>query len=69
MLSREVKVLPEFSKRTLKRALVGVRPFRKSGIRLESELFGSKKIIHNYGHGGAGISLAPACAKEAAALV
>lgn len=34
-----------------------LRPYRKGGIRHEIEIIGDKKIIHNYGHGGAGLSL------------
>lgn len=30
---------------------------RKNGLRLESEILNKKTIIHNYGHGGAGITL------------
>lgn len=36
---------------------VGLRPFRPSGFRVEREPFDGKTIIHNYGHGGGGISL------------
>lgn len=36
---------------------VGLRPFRPSGPRIESEQLGSKTIVHNYGHGGSGWSL------------
>jgi D-amino-acid oxidase len=44
---------------------VGLRPFRKSGVRLESEnLRDGRTIIHNYGHGGAGFTLSWACAEE-----
>jgi D-amino-acid oxidase len=44
---------------------VGLRPFRKSGVRLESEkLSDGRTIIHNYGHGGAGFTLSWACAEE-----
>jgi glycine/D-amino acid oxidase-like deaminating enzyme len=37
--------------------VVGLRPFRSQGYRLESETIGIKSIVHNYGHGGAGITL------------
>lgn len=50
------------------RSVVGLRPFRKSGFRLEAERLGSKTIIHNYGHGGGGVSLAWGCSEEAAKL-
>ena len=39
------------------RTIVGLRPFRKPGPRLESVEIGSKNVIHNYGHGGGGVSL------------
>lgn len=35
----------------------GVRPFRKSGVRIEREEFKDKTIIHNYGYGGSGLTL------------
>lgn len=41
----------------------GLRPFRES-VRLEQET--GKKIIHNYGHGGSGFTLAFGCGTEAA---
>ena len=40
------------------RTTVGLRPHRDSGFVLRAEAFGEKTIIHNYGHGGAGMSLA-----------
>jgi D-amino-acid oxidase len=36
---------------------VGLRPFRASGPRIESEKMGNKTLVHNYGHGGSGWSL------------
>lgn len=43
--------------------LVGLRPGR-SAIRLETEPTGRGAIIHNYGHGGAGVTLSWGCAAE-----
>ena len=44
---------------------VGLRPFRKSGVRLESDrLCDGRAVIHNYGHGGAGFTLSWGCARE-----
>lgn len=37
---------------------------RPNGLRLESEEINDKLIIHNYGHGGAGITLSWGCAIE-----
>jgi D-amino-acid oxidase len=48
---------------------VGLRPFRKSGVRLEAEkLPDGRTVIHNYGHGGAGFTLSWACAEEVYAM-
>jgi D-amino-acid oxidase len=45
---------------------VGLRPFRKSGVRLErSQLRDGRPVIHNYGHGGSGFTLSWGCAEEA----
>ncbi len=50
-------------------AVCGLRPCRHGGLRLEIEQLGSKTIVHNYGHGGAGITLAFGTAEIAADLV
>jgi len=39
------------------RSSVGLRPFRESGFRLESERFDGKQLVHLYGHGGGGMTL------------
>ena len=52
--------------------LIGVRPHREGGVRLELEQqpiasrWGPKFLIHNYGHGGAGITLSFGCASVVA---
>ena len=44
---------------------VGLRPFRKSGVRIErGRLADGRTVIHNYGHGGAGFTLSWGCARE-----
>jgi len=47
---------------------VGLRPCRPE-VRLESEPLGGGVLWHNYGHGGAGISLSWGCAAEITAAV
>lgn len=39
------------------RTIVGLRPFRPSGFVVRGEKLGAKAVVHNYGHGGAGITL------------
>ena len=39
------------------RTVVGLRPFRPSGFVVRAEKLDEKLVIHNYGHGGAGITL------------
>jgi D-amino-acid oxidase len=49
---------------------VGIRPFRKSGVRVERDrLRDGRTIVHNYGHGGAGFTLSWGCALEAVSLL
>jgi D-amino-acid oxidase len=46
---------------------VGLRPGR-SAVRLEREQQGETTVIHNYGHGGAGFTLAYGCAADVTTL-
>jgi D-amino-acid oxidase len=39
------------------RTIVGLRPFRPSGFRVAKEMVGETAVVHNYGHGGGGITL------------
>jgi D-amino-acid oxidase len=43
------------------RTTVGLRPHRDSGFVLRAEKLGEKTLIHDYGHAGAGMSLAWGC--------
>jgi D-amino-acid oxidase len=44
---------------------VGLRPFRRSGVRLErDQLRDGRTVVHNYGHGGAGFTLSWGCARK-----
>lgn len=44
--------------------VAGLRPFRRGGLRLELESLDGFPVIHNYGHGGAGITTAWGSAEE-----
>lgn len=48
--------------------VVGLRPGRTS-VRLEAEPRGEGLVVHDYGHGGAGVTLSWGCAEEAVELV
>lgn len=39
------------------RTTIGLRPFRPSGFVLKTEKLDGKTIVHNFGHGGSGMSL------------
>ena len=49
------------------RTIVGLRPFRPSGFVVRGEKLDQKVVIHNYGHGGAGITLSWGTAQLAVA--
>ena len=46
---------------------VGLRPFRRRNVRLEREP--GSRIVHNYGHGGSGVTFSWGCALEIAAIL
>ncbi|XP_035796046.1 D-aspartate oxidase-like [Anopheles albimanus] len=66
-------IVPSLQHARLVRDVVGLRPLRSTGVRLQVDLWhglsGRKRIVHNYGHGGAGISLAWGCAGAVVQLV
>ena len=49
---------PQFSDADILGGNVGIRPYRKGGINLTRQQLQETTIYHNYGHGGAGASLA-----------
>ena len=50
------------------RTVAGLRPYRRSGFVVRAEALGDKTLVHNYGHGGAGITLSWGTSKLAAEL-
>jgi D-amino-acid oxidase len=53
--------VPRISVERVIRTTVGLRPHRDGGFVLRAERLNDKTLIHNYGHGGAGMSLAWGC--------
>jgi D-amino-acid oxidase len=48
---------------------VGLRPFRRSGVRVERAQLGDGRVaIHDYGHGGSGFTLSWGCAEAVARI-
>ena len=39
------------------RTMAGLRPYRRQGFVVRQEPLGEKRLVHNYGHGGAGVTL------------
>jgi D-amino-acid oxidase len=55
--SRQPWVAPRVSMDGILRVVVGHRPYRPSGFVVRSERLDDALLVHNYGHGGAGITL------------
>ncbi|GAA4970271.1 hypothetical protein GCM10023334_094190 [Nonomuraea thailandensis] len=49
--------------------VAGLRPYRTKSYRLDREELGDKLVVHNYGHGGGGITLSWGCAAKVRDLV
>ncbi|MEU2309666.1 FAD-dependent oxidoreductase [Streptomyces misionensis] len=69
IIARCARVRPEIAGARVLAHRVGLRPYRDA-VRLErEELPGGRTVVHSYGHGGAGVTVAWGCAREAAGLV
>jgi D-amino-acid oxidase len=67
ILERAIMLVPELARARVLRHKVGLRPARPQ-VRLEVEQRGSCRVVHCYGHGGAGVTLSWGCADEVASL-
>ncbi|MEU3027139.1 FAD-dependent oxidoreductase [Streptomyces incarnatus] len=69
IVARCARVRPEIAGARVLAHRVGLRPYRDA-VRLERQpLPGGRTVVHSYGHGGAGVTVAWGCAREAAGLV
>ena len=68
-MAQDVYQAPDLSDDQVLGAVCGLRPCRKGGLRLEADHLGSKQVVHNYGHGGCGVTLSLGCAQIASDLV
>ncbi|MFJ8749360.1 FAD-dependent oxidoreductase [Streptomyces sp. NPDC102441] len=70
IVARCARIRPEIAGARVIGHRVGLRPARDAGVRIEAEdLPGGGLLVHNYGHGGAGVTVARGCARAAAQLV
>ncbi|XP_066942336.1 D-aspartate oxidase [Macrobrachium rosenbergii] len=67
-----IESMPSLKNCEVVKEWVGLRPCRKGGIRVDTDEIVVKDrhipVVHNYGHGGCGISTFWGCSKEAASL-
>ncbi|WP_033345872.1 FAD-dependent oxidoreductase [Catenuloplanes japonicus] len=68
IVARCAEVRPELAGARVLDHRVGFRPTR-SRVRVEREAIPGGHLVHNYGHGGGGVSLSWGCASAAADLV
>ena len=69
IIERCAALVPGVASAKILRHRVGLRPTRPA-VRLEREVLASgRPVIHCYGHGGAGVTMARGCAAEIVALV
>jgi D-amino-acid oxidase len=68
ILERAVELVPELAGAAVLGHKVGLRPARPE-VRLEVEQRDATRVVHCYGHGGAGVTLSWGCADEVARLV
>src|SRR5689334_11566725 len=62
-------VAPRLAEAEVVRSVVGLRPYRQGGVRIERQKVRDKVLVHNYGHGGAGVTLSWGSAVEALDLL
>lgn len=69
ILAAACEAFPVLRGRTPAQVAVGLRPYRPT-VRLERELRADGRIlVHDYGHGGSGYTIAWGCAEEVAGLL
>ncbi|XP_065570468.1 D-aspartate oxidase-like isoform X2 [Artemia franciscana] len=72
ILERCYEILPNLKQAEIVRKWSGLRPHRDP-VRVEKEVLqvgnSTLKVVHNYGHGGYGVTTAPGTSKYAVALV
>ncbi len=68
ILQRCRRIEPRLCEAEVIETITGLRPDRPT-VRLEAEPLGRARCIHNYGHGGNGVTLSWGCARDVVRLV
>lgn len=68
IVARCARLEPSLARAEVVSVAVGLRPVRPT-VRLEREDRPAGAVVHNYGHGGAGVTLSWGCAEAAARLL
>ncbi len=68
ILDRCIALEPRLRHATILEHKVGLRPGRSS-VRMEAEQRADRLVVHNYGHGGAGVTLSWGCADTVVQMV
>jgi D-amino-acid oxidase len=68
IIARCARLEPTLARAEVVSVAVGLRPVRPT-VRLEREARTGGTVVHNYGHGGAGVTLSWGCAEAAAHLL
>ena len=71
VIDRCQQIMPSLAGAEVIKVLVGVRPMRRGGVRLEGDekSVDGSLVVHNYGHGSYGITLSWGCAVEVGDIV
>jgi D-amino-acid oxidase len=68
IVDRAARLVPEVAQARVLRQRVGLRPGRTE-VRVEEESRDGQRVLHCYGHGGAGVTLSWGCADDVLELV
>jgi D-amino-acid oxidase len=68
ILERARGLVPALAGAPVRAHRVGLRPARPA-VRLDAEVRDGRRVVHCYGHGGAGVTLSWGCAADVVALV
>jgi D-amino-acid oxidase len=68
IIARCIEVEPRLAGLKILEHRVGIRPARDR-VRVERSILNGAELLHNYGHGGAGVSISWGCARYAVSLL